>query len=120
MIRFVLILLALLAVLSGIVLLGHQWGWWPDLLFWKEILFFLFFVTLIIGYNLQKIRRRQPRVFIQFYMLSIVLKMVVGLAFIFVLVWKVPVETRPSTALFMIGYALFTGVEVFFLVRSKR
>lgn len=120
MIRFILVLAVLWAVLSGAVLLGQHLGWWPPILFWKEILFFLFFVTLIIGYNLQKVKRRQSLVFVQFYMLSIVLKMVVGLAFIFVLVWKVPVQVKASTALFMVGYALFTGVEVFFLVRPKK
>lgn len=85
---------------------------------WKEIIFFLFFITLIITNYLFKLRQKQPQAFVQFYLLSITLKMVVGLGFVFLLIWKAPTEVRGNVGLFIISYLLFTGLEVIFLMRK--
>lgn len=83
---------------------------------WIQVLVFLFVAMLIIGVNLLRIRKSQPQVFVQFYLLSIALKMLAGLAFIFFLIWDNPAEAAPLAALFMVGYILFTGAEVVFLL----
>lgn len=106
--------------MGALVFLGSRQAWWPLPAFWMEILSFIFFITLVIGYNLMRLRKKQPDVFVQFYLLSIALKMVAGLAFIFFLVIDSPHEALGSAALFIISYILFTVLEVLFLVRWNR
>lgn len=120
MIRYLSSILALLFAISGLVFLGARQAWWPLPAFWMEILLFIFFITLVIGYNLLRLKKKQPDVFVQFYLLSIALKMVAGLAFIFFLVIDSPNEAYGSTALFIISYILFTALEVLFLVSRDR
>jgi len=98
---------------------GSEWNWWALPLFWKEIIFFVFFITVVIGYNLITIRRKQAQAFVQFYLLSITLKLVAGLAFVFFIIWKTPAEAKGSAALFIISYLVFTMLEVAFLVRKE-
>ncbi len=118
MLRF-LIGLSLAAVFLVLILWGGAFlNWWLFPSFWKEIVFFLFFITLILTNYLFKLRKKQPQVFVQFYLLSITLKMVAGLGFVFLLVWKAPTEVRGNVGLFIISYVLFTGLEVIFLMRQ--
>ncbi len=121
MIRYGIVMLAVLAILFGGVWLGHiQHGWaLPPM--WIQVLVFLFITTLIIGFNLMRIRKKQPQVFVQFYLLSISVKMVAGHAFIFFLVWDNPAQAAPMATLFMVAYILFTSAEVgFLLMRNTR
>lgn len=118
MLRFLMAIIALFVVLVAAMLVGTQLGW-PMPQFWTEILTFLFVITMVIGYNLMKLQKKQPQIFIQFYLLSIVLKMVAGLAFLFFLIEDTPAETMGNGALFILSYILFTGVEVLFLVRKQ-
>jgi amino acid transporter len=113
-------MLAVLSLLLGTVWFGNVQDWWTLPQMWIQVLVFLFIVTLIIGFNLIRIRKNHPQVFVQFYLLSISVKMVAGLAFIFFLVWDNPVNAAPIATLFMFGYILFTGVEVVFLVSKKK
>jgi hypothetical protein len=114
--RYFAIMLAVLALLLGAVWFGDVQCWWTLPSLWIQVLLFLFIVTLIIGFNLIRIRKNQPQVFVQFYLLSISVKMVAGLIFIFFLVWDNPVQAAPVATLFMVGYILFTSVEVVFLL----
>jgi len=120
-----LLLRFLLSLLTGAILLalvtwaGSEWGWWILPLFWKEIIFFVFLITVVIGYNLITIRRKQAQAFVQFYLLSISLKMVAGLAFVFFIIWKTPAEAKGSAALFIVSYLVFTFLEVVFLMRKE-
>lgn len=107
--------------LGTILLIFTLWGgtyldWWFFPSFWKEIVFFLFFITLIITNYLFKLRKKQPQAFVQFYLFSITLKIVAGLGFVFLLIWKAPAEVRGNVGLFIISYLLFTGLEVIFLM----
>jgi hypothetical protein len=89
--------------------------------YWKEILFFVLFITLVIYYNLNKLRSKQPEAFTQFYLLSIVLKMVGGLTLIFFIVWDAPSAATGNVTLFIVSYLILTFLEVFFLlVRSDK
>ncbi|MBL7861144.1 MAG: hypothetical protein JNJ65_08275 [Cyclobacteriaceae bacterium] len=117
MIRYLSSMLALFVAVATFVFLGSRQAWWPLPAFWMEILLFILFITLVIGYNLLRLRKKQPDVFVQFYLLSIALKMGAGLAFIFFLVIDSPNEAFGSAALFIISYILFTVLEVLFLVR---
>jgi hypothetical protein len=97
---------------------GSLLSWWSFPSLWKEIVFFLFFITLIITNYLLKLRKKQPQAFVQFYLLSIILKMVAGIGFVLLLIWKAPAEVRGNVGLFIISYLLFTGLEVIFLIRN--
>lgn len=116
MVRYLIIMLVVLAALMGAVWFGSQQTWWILPAMWIQVLVFLFIATLIIGFNLVRIRKNQPQVFVQFYLLSIFVKMIAGLAFIFFLVWDNPAEAAPIATLFMVAYILFTSVEVAYLL----
>lgn len=118
MLRF-LLSLSLLAILLLVTLwVGSFLDWWLLPSFWKEIVFFLFFITLIITNYLFKLCKKQPQAFVQFYLLSITLKMFAGLGFVFLLIWKAPTEVRGNVGLLIISYLLFTGLEVHFLMKK--
>lgn len=93
---------------------------WPLPTFWIEIFAFSFSITAIITYKLFELRKKQPQAFVQFYLLSITLKMLAGLGFVFFLIWKSPAETRANVGLFLLAYLLFTLVEVAALMRGKQ
>lgn len=116
--RYIIVMLAVLILLSGMVWLGSVQTWWGLPAMWIQVLVFLFITTVIIGINLIRIRKNQPGLFAQFYLLSIALKMVAGLAFIFFLVWDSPATAGPTAALFMAGYGVFTFAEVIFLLKQ--
>ncbi len=116
MVRYFLLMLAVLASLLGAVWFGGTQAWWALPVMWIQVLVFLFIAMVIIGVNLLRIRKNQPQVFVQFYLLSIAVKMIAGLAFIFFLIWDNPAEAAPVAALFMAGYILFTSAEVVFLL----
>lgn len=120
MTRYILSISALFLGVAALVFWGSYLGWWPLPEFWLEILLFIFLVTLVIGYNLMRLRIKQPGIFVPFYLLSIALKMVAGLALIFFLVLDSPSEAAESAALFLLSYILFTAVEVLFLVRKDQ
>jgi hypothetical protein len=112
-------MLVVLGFLLCMVWFGNRQGWWPLPHMWIQVLVFLFLATLIIGFNLVRIRTKQPQAFALFYLLSIAMKMVAGLAFIFFLVWDNPAQAAPNAALFLIAYILFTVAEVVYLVRTN-
>jgi amino acid transporter len=120
MTRYLIVMLTVLSLLLGAVWFGNAQDWWTLPHMWIQVLVFLFIVTLIIGFNLIRIRKNQPQVFVQFYLLSISVKMVAGLALIFFLVWDNPAQVASVATLFMVAYILFTGVEVFFLINQNR
>jgi hypothetical protein len=109
--------------LGTVLLVLTLWGgtlldWWLFPSLWMEIVFFLFFITLILTNYLFNLRQKQPQVFVQFYLLSITIKIIAGLGFVFVLIWKAPSEVRGNVGLFIISYLIFTGLEVIFLMRK--
>jgi hypothetical protein len=57
-IRYLSSILALLFAISGLVFLGARQAWWPLPAFWMEILLFIFFITLVIGYNLLRLKKK--------------------------------------------------------------
>jgi hypothetical protein len=73
---------------------GSEWGWWALPLFWKEIIFFVFFITVVIGYNLIIIRQKQAQAFVQFYLLSISVKLVAAWPLCFLSSGKLPQKRK--------------------------
>jgi hypothetical protein len=109
--------------IGTILLILGLWGgtfvdWWLLPSYWKETIFFLFFITLILTNYLFKLRQKQPHAFVQFYLLSITLKIIAGLGFVFLLIWKAPSAVRANVGLFITSYLIFTALEVNFLMRK--
>jgi hypothetical protein len=119
LLRFIIIALTATLLLALITWLGAQQETWILPTYWIEILFFVLFITLVIYYNLNKLRSKQPEAFTQFYLLSIVLKMLGGLTLIFFVVWDDPSGAAGNIALFIVSYFILTFLEVFFLVRRS-
>jgi hypothetical protein len=117
LVRFIIIALTATLILALITWTGSQQGMWLLPTYWIEVLFFVLFITLVIYYNLSKLRSKQPEVFTQFYLFSIVLKMVGGLALILFVVWDDPTSAAENVTLFIVSYLILTFLEVFFLLR---
>ena len=116
MLRFVLGAVITTLMLAGATGLGVQQGWWPLPTYSKEILLFLLGITTVVYYKLYK---RQPgEGFVQAYLLSIVLKMVCGLALILFIVLTEPAAAVENAALFILAYLLLTFLEVSFLFKK--
>lgn len=116
LLRFIIIALTATFLLGSITWIGSQQGMWILPTYWIEILFFVLFITLVIYYNLNKLRSKQPEAFTQFYLLSIVLKMIGGLALIFFIVWDDPSSASGNVTLFVVSYLSLTFLEVYFLL----
>jgi len=119
LLRFLASLTALAVLFLLTLWLGSIQAWWTLPFFWKEIIIFIFLTTTFIVYKLGQIKRDQPAVFVQFYLLSIVIKRLASLTFIFFIAWKAPKEVTGHAALFITGYLLFTALEVIFLMRQR-
>lgn len=116
MLRFLTIVIIMTILLGSITYLGYRGEWWGLPTYWIEILFFVLFMTVVVYYKLNKLRVRQPEAFTQFYLLSIVLKMIGGLTLISFIVWDNPASTIGNVTLFMVSYLTLTFLEVYFLL----
>lgn len=118
MLRFFIAILTLTLSFFAALYFGQSRGWIPTLpTFSYEILLFLAASTLFIFYVL--IKRLDAASFIQSYLISIVLKLLVGGGFIFVLIYLDGNGAVANTALFILAYILFTALEVGFLFSKK-
>lgn len=116
MLRFIFIALTATLILGSITWIGSRQELWILPTYWIEILFFVLFITVVIYYNLNKLRSKQPEAFTQFYLLSIVLKMIGGLTLIFFIVWDAPSAAIGNVTLFIVSYLILTFLEVYFLL----
>lgn len=103
-------------LIALITFIGSQKAWWNLPTYWIEILLFILFMTAVIYYNLNKLRGSRPETFSQFYLLSIVLKMVAGLTLISIIVWSDPSAAIGNVTLFIVSYLILTFLEVFYLM----
>lgn len=84
-----------------------------------EITSILAILTVIIFFFLANIQKESPQKFVQSYMLSITLKMLIGCALILILIFVDREGAIPNAMLFILSYFLFTGVEIFFLWKGN-
>lgn len=82
-----------------------------------ETLAFLGFLTVTL---FALIRRAAPELFIQFYLLSMVLKLILGGVFIFVVIYHDRPNAIPNAVGFLVIYVVFTVIEIAFLYRKTR
>jgi hypothetical protein len=82
--------------------------------FYRETLAFLFLTTLIIFYKLTHVR---DSMFVQFYLLSMAVKLLAYASFNLVIVLKDRVGAAENVIYFMLVYTTFTILEIAFLYR---
>ena len=73
-------------------------------------------MTIVIFYNLNKLKSSRPEAFTQFYLFSIVLKMVGGLTLISIIVRSEPSAAIGNVIIFIVSYLTLTFLEVFYLL----
>ncbi len=84
-----------------------------------EILLLLSISTIVIFYFLEKMKANEPLDFVKNYLLSVILKILLSGAFIFILIKLDPVRANSNAIFFMISYLFFTGYEVTVLTKKK-
>lgn len=119
MTRFIILLIIAAALIAIAVVAGDRLNWWALPTYWKEILIVNFFITIIIFAYLQKVQNQQPQIFTQFYLLSIVLKMIGGLSLITFVVWDAPAAAIGNVVTFIVSYLVFTVLEVISLLKQN-
>ena len=103
-------LLTWLGLLTGIT---NEWIKRPPS-FYHETLAFLFLATLTIFYKLTRVR---DSMFVQFYLLSMAVKLLAYTSFNLVIVLKDRVGALENVIFFMLVYTTFTVLEIAFLYR---
>jgi hypothetical protein len=86
----------------------------------SEIIFTLGLITIILFHRLHKIQKTNPQGFVQFYLFSIAVKMVVGCVLILVIIFMDREGAIANALLFILGYFLFTILEIIFLMRRSK
>ena len=84
----------------------------------SEIIFTLALITTLLFQRLNKIQQSNAQVFIQFYLFSIVIKMVVGCVLILIIIFIDKAGATMNALLFIISYFAFTALEIGFLLQS--
>jgi hypothetical protein len=84
-----------------------------------EILLLLSVSTIVIFYFLQKMKTTEPLDFVKNFLLSVVLKIVLSGAFVFILIKLDPVGANTNAIFFMISYLFFTAYEIIVLTKKK-
>jgi predicted membrane channel-forming protein YqfA (hemolysin III family) len=81
------------------------------------ILFFTISTWAVFEWVLIDIR---PDSFMRNYLLSIVLKITLGCSFIAILLVAFKEKSVLNTLLFVVGYVLYTALEIFFLLKARK
>ena len=119
MIRFLAALIFLTLMLAGGVLGARHFGWMTDVpSYFFEILVFVSLTTLVLYSYLHKIPAGKQ--FVQFYLLTMILKLLGYGAFGFVIIMLDRPGAASNTLFFIITYLAFTALETFFLYRKSR
>lgn len=84
-----------------------------------EIITVLALLTLALFGYLQRTQKSNPQKFIQSYLLSITVKMVVGCVLILVIIFMDREGAITNALLFILSYFSLTGIEIFFLLKGR-
>lgn len=115
MFRFLLVTIAAAGILAGGIVAGVSLGWWPHYpTFYIHTTILLVFATVVIYYYLLKIGQTM---FVQFFLLSMVLKLLAFAGYNLVIILKDRPGAIPNVVYFMVAYGVFTVIEITFLFR---
>lgn len=85
--------------------------------FFVEIVIFL---TVTTAFLFRFVVRAAADNFIQAFLLSMVVKLMAYGAFLFFVIWEDQQNAIPNAVLFLVGYLLFTAIEIFYLYRKSQ
>lgn len=119
MIRFLVVMILLLLLLVSILIAGARQEWWVVPSYAFEIVSIMAVFTLILYRYLHQLRNRQPDAFGSFYLLSIALKLIAGLALLGAVIWLDKSSSLGNAVVFLISYGLFTAAEVVLLLSKS-
>jgi hypothetical protein len=119
--RFLIAILIVTGMLIAGLWLGYNQNWWSIPAYASESVVVLLLLTVILFFYLKNIQRKQPDIFVQFYLLSISLKLMAGLFFLGAIFWfdEEGKAGLGDALLFLFTYSLFTGIEVYFLLTKQ-
>lgn len=119
MIRFLAALLFLTLLIAGGVLGARHMGWIVEVpSYFFEILVFVSLTTLVLYSYLHKIPSGKQ--FVQFYLLTTVLKLLGYGAFGFIIIVLDRSDAAANSLFFIITYVAFTALETLFLYQKSR
>ena len=116
MIRFLIVLVLLLAAFVAMLIGGERQAWWEIPSYSFEIVGILAVFTGIVYRYLYHLRQRQPETFGPFYLLSIALKLIAGLALLGTVIWLDESAAFGNAVVFLVSYGIFTTAEVVLLL----
>ena len=114
--KFLFYLFLLTALVATGVYVGHRQGFFPLPSYGWEIIFYMAFSTAAMVNILLK--KSGPILFTQLYLLTIVIKMLIGSVVILFIIFINREGAFENAVLFIITYTLFTMLEVIFLYRK--
>lgn len=117
MLKFLAVVLGVSGFVLGLALLARQYHWVTCPTYFYEILAFTSLTTLILFSFLHRVK--QPGMFIQLYLLSMVVKLLGSGIFIFIVALKDKAGAASNAGFFLFSYILYTALEVGFLYRQK-
>ncbi len=83
---------------------------------WETLVFLTLLTTALFAF----VRRAGSETFTQYYLLSMLLKLVLGGAFIFVVIYHDRPNATPNAIGFLVIYVVLTVLEIVFLYRKTR
>lgn len=116
---FVFALTGLIIYFSVVIFTWLQWLSAPPS-YTLLIVLALFFITSFIYNYIARFATMGPEAITRFYLFSIVLKLIAGCSLISVLVITDREGAFGNTVLFLVGYILFTSVEIVFLLGLRK
>lgn len=115
--RFAGALLLLASLVYGVLKLLVVWGGAPQPSFYAQTLILLTLSTAFIYRFLY--RRREPMIFVQFYLLTLVVKLLAFGVYNGLMIWKDKPGAPANVVFFMAAYIAFTAFEIAFLYPRK-
>lgn len=110
-------LITIIAVTGLLLAGGYSWGGILPTYFYQSTLL-LFASTTALFYYLLKIKEIRPDFFVQFYLISIALKLVAYGTYLGVIVWHDVENAAINIVFFLVTYVFYTTLEVSFLWRK--
>ena len=106
-----------LTVTAFVIFAVGAWGLEAPPVYFYRTLIFLFVTTAGLYRFLLRTKQQRPDFFVQFYLATMVIKLIAYGAFMFVLVRTLSEKAMPDVLFFMIVYFIFTALEIGFLYR---
>jgi hypothetical protein len=107
-----------LTIVAGLIVGIGIWS--LDVLpgYFYQTTIFLFIITTGLYRFLLKTKQQRSDFFVQFYLATLVIRLIAFGAYIFLMVQNQPEQAQENTIFFLVVYAIFTSLEIGFLYRQ--